>query len=133
MSSRMTSDAIEHMKNSNEEIQFGGPIQINGNIVVTGSLTAVDAAAVGSGTLGKPVLVLSGSGGNYISSSTGIQMTIAMTGSLEMANPASATLVSMFPDAQTGSLYMVGSGSETWLAFKGIAGIWRTITASIAA
>jgi len=55
------------------------------------------------------------------------------TSSLEMANPASATLTTLIPQATTGSIFMVGSGSESWLVFKDIKGVWRTMTASIAA
>ena len=141
MTSRMTSDVLSYFQNYTGSIEFGasavpkfaGKVDIGNNVQVTGSLSLIDEAAVGSGTLGTPVLVLSGSAGNFISSSIGFQMTIGMTGSLEGGNPSAATLTRMYPNALTGSLYMVGSGSESWLAFKDIAGAWRTITASFAA
>jgi len=62
-----------------------------------------------------------------------IELNHHYTASLEMANPASSTLTSLLPGATTGSMYLVGSGSESWIVLKDIKGIWRTISASIAA
>lgn len=112
------------------------PVQLGGGVSITGSLSILETAAIGSGTLGKPVLVLSGSGtysGGYQSGSIGLQLTIGYTGSIAGGKPTGAQLTSMFPNFQTGSLIMVGSGSESWLVFKDIAGAWRTVTASFAA
>ena len=94
-----------------------------------GQLVASGAVYIMSGAFA----VSSSDGYNHISSSIGIQLKTFYTASLEMANPASATLTSMFPQATTGSLFMVGSGSESWIVLKDIKGIWRTISASIAA
>ena len=94
-----------------------------------GQLVASGAVYIMSGAFA----VSSSDGYNHISGSIGIQFKTFYTASLEGANPAGATLTSMFPNASTGSLFMVGSGSETHLAFKDIKGLWRTITASIAA
>ena len=93
-----------------------------------GQLVASGAVYIMSGAFA----VSSSDGYNHISSSIGIQLKTFYTASLE-AVPSTATLTSMFPQATTGSLFMVGSGSETHLAFKDIKGLWRTITASIAA
>ena len=147
MTSRMTSDVLSYFQNITGSILFGasavpkfaGKVDIGNNIQVTGSLSVIDEAAVGGGTMGVPVLIMSGAvavsssaGGNHLSSSIGLQMTIGCTHSLELGGPAAATLQAMYPNALTGSIYMVGSGSESWLAFKDISGIWRTITASLA-
>ena len=134
--SMFISETIEWLRNQNVPFQVNGGTQIAGGAQITGSLSVVEATAVGSGTLGAPVLVLSGSGttGNEgISGSIGLQMSIAYTSSLAAANPTAVQLTSMFPSALTGSIFMVGSGSETWLAFKDIKGAWRTMTASFAA
>jgi len=124
------SEMLDWLKNDTDAIQLGGGVQI------TGSLAILDENAIGSGTLGKPVLVLSGSGTQspgYLSGSVGLQLTIGYTGSLAGANPTAAQLSAMFPNFQTGSLMLVGSGSESWIVFKDIAGKWRTVTASFAA
>jgi len=70
---------------------------------------------------------------SFIDASAGIRFETEYTGSLEAANPAGATLTSLLPEATTGSMYIVGSGSESWIAFKDIKGAWRTVTASFAA
>ena len=130
------SETIEWLKNLNTPFQVNGGSQLDGGVKVTGSLSVIDESAVGSGTLGAPVLVLSGSGthsGGYVSGSIGIQLTIGMTSSLAGGNPTAAQLTSMFPNVSTGSLLLVGSGSESWLVFKDIKGTWRTMTASLAA
>jgi len=66
-------------------------------------------------------------------SGSAMKLAIGTTGSLELANPKATTLSLLFPNATTGSLYMVGSGAQTFLAFKDIQGTWRTVTASFAA
>jgi len=128
------SETVAWLKNADIPFEVTGGTQISGGAQITGSLSIVEATAIGSGTLGAPVLVLSGSGGpGHLSGSIGLQLTIGYTGSLAAANPTSAQLSLMFPNFTTGSLVMVGSGSESWLAFKDIAGAWRTVTASFAA
>jgi hypothetical protein len=141
------SETLDWLKNLDTPVNLGGGVRIEGNsafsrvgdtaaLIVTGSISAIESRAIGSGTLGRPVLVFSGSGttGNEgISGSIGLQLTIGYTGSLAGGKPTAVQLTSMFPNFQTGSLIMVGSGSESWLVFKDIAGAWRTVTASMAA
>jgi len=130
------SETIQWLRNANIPFQVSGGTQIAGGAQITGSLSVVESTAIGSGTLGAPVLVLSGSGNTGtegISGSIGLQLSVVYTGSLAGGNPTAVQLTSMFPSALTGSLFLVGSGSETWLAFKDIAGAWRTVTSSFAA
>jgi len=141
------SEMLDWIKNLNTEIKFGGGLNLEPNpdysrvgdyhtLTVSGSISVLEANSIGSGTLGRPVLVLSGSGtqsGGYKSGSVGIELTIGYTGSLAGGRPTGAQLTSMFPNVTTGSLLLVGSGSETWIVFKDIAGAWRTVTASFAA
>jgi len=141
------SEMLDWLKNLDTSIKLGGGVSVEGNssysrdgsvaaLAVTGSVSIIEADAIGSGTLSTPVLVLSGSGtqsGGYKSGSIGIQLTIGYTGSIAGGKPTGAQLTSMFPNFQTGSLVLVGSGSETWIVFKDIAGAWRTVTASAAA
>jgi hypothetical protein len=70
---------------------------------------------------------------SFMDVTQGIRFEVEYTASLEGAKPAKTTLTSLLPEATTGSLYLVGSGSETWLCFKGVDGVWRTVTSSIAA
>jgi len=138
------SETIEWLKNVTVPFQVNGGTQISGGAQITGSLSVVienNGLSEGQYTAGGSVYVLSGSvavssseGGNHISGSDfGINIPIVYTSSLAAANPTAAQLHEMFPNTTTGSLVMVGSGSETWLAFKDIKGAWRTMTASFAA
>jgi hypothetical protein len=141
------SEMLEWLRNLDTSINLGGGVSVEGNssysrdgsyaaLSVTGSISALPALAIGSGTFGRPVLVFSGSGTTGLegfSGSIGIQLPIGYTSSLAMGRPTAVQLTSMFPNFQTGSLVMVGSGSETWLVFKDIKGVWRTMTASLAA
>ena len=129
------SEQIQWDESNQNTRKFGGGVQVGGGIVITGSLSVLETNAIGSGTLGAPVVVLSGSGNTGaegISGSIGVQLSIAYTSSLAAANPTAVQLTSMFPSAQTWSLFLVGSGSESWLVFKDIQGTWRTMTASFA-
>lgn len=108
------SETLDWLKNLSSPVQLGGSVKITGSLYVSESMS-------------------SGSVGNYISGSTGLRLSIATTGSLSLANPTAASLTTLFPNAVTGSLYMVGRADETWLAFKDIQGKWRTVTASFAA
>lgn len=108
------SEMKDWLKNDTSAVQLGGGVKITGSLFLSESMS-------------------SGSIGNYISGSTGLQLTIGTTGSLALANPTAASLTTLFPNAVTGSLYMVGRAGQTWLAFKDLQGQWRTVTASFAA
>ena len=69
---------------------------------------------------------------SYIDATAGVRFEMEYSASLEVP-PTKATLTSLLPEATTGSMYIVGSGSESWIAFKDVKGIWRTVTASFAA
>jgi len=112
--SMFISEVLEWIGNKTSPVQIGGGVKITGSLYLSESFTT-------------------GSAGYYVSNSTGLQMNVVSTGSIAMANPQSSTLNQLFPNAVTGSIYLVGRSTETWLAFKGLDGGWKTVTASAAA
>ncbi len=91
------------------------------------------AGQLQAGSLYVSQSVSTGSVGVYVSGSNpgGVRFNIVSTGSMPGARPSIAALNTMFPDATTGSLMIVGGASESWLVFKDIKGAWRSVTASL--
>ena len=128
------SEVIDWFKNKTTPIQLGGGVQVTGSLFVSEPGTNLSSGQLLN--TNKSVVVLSGSGasntGGFVSSSLGFQLQTYFTASLTMAKPTAAQLHIMLPNATTGSMFLVGSGSESWIVFKDIKGAWRTMTASMA-
>jgi len=127
------SEMLDWLKSNDSAVQLGGGVVVTGSLLISEPGTGLSQGQLG---VNQYVIVLSGSGatnaGGYVSNSLGLQLQTYYTASLVMAKPTTAQLNIMLPNANTGSLYLVGSGSESWIVFKDIKGIWRTMTASIA-